>query len=95
MKDVPVETVGGPTAQTTPGPAPAEATGKGLVLVTGAAGLVGSHTCGELARRGWAVRALVRSPTKAERRLAGLPVEIVLGDLRSSDTVRESVRGVD
>ena len=97
MKDVPLETAGGPTTQATPEPEPAsaEATGTGLALVTGAAGLVGSHTCRELARCGWTVRALVRSPTKADRRLAGVPVHIVLGDLRSSDTVRAAVRGVD
>jgi NADH dehydrogenase len=95
MKDVPVETAGGPTTQPAPESAVAEATGKGVVLVTGAAGLVGSHACRELARRGWTVRALVRSPTKAEPRLAGIPVQIVLGDLRSSDAVRASVRGVD
>src|SRR5579864_3315559 len=95
MKDVPVETAGGPTTQPMPETAVADATGKGVVLVTGAAGLVGSHACHELARRGWTVRALVRSPTKAEPRLAGIPVQIVLGDLRSSDAVRASVRGVD
>jgi len=97
MKDVPMETAGGPTTQATPEPepAPADATGRGVVLVTGAAGLVGSHTCRELASHGWTVRALVRSPTKADRRLAGVPVQIVLGDLRSSDTLRVAVRGVD
>lgn len=66
-----------------------------VVLVTGATGLVGSHTCRELARRGWTIRAIVRSPTKADERLAGIPLQTVLGDLRSSDTVRAAVRGVD
>lgn len=95
MKDVPLETAEGPTAQPEAGPAPAATTSNGLVLVTGAAGLVGSHTCRELARRGWAIRALVRSPTRAEPRLAGIPAELVLGDLRSADAVRAAVRGAD
>ncbi|HKV52109.1 MAG TPA: complex I NDUFA9 subunit family protein [Gemmatimonadaceae bacterium] len=78
-------------------PAPQASTGarSRVVLVTGATGLVGSHTCRELARRGWTIRAIVRSPTKAGERLAGVPVQTVLGDLRSSDTVRAAVRGVD
>src|SRR5690348_9495364 len=38
------------------------------VLVTGAAGLVGAHTCRELTRRGFRVRALVRDPAKAASR---------------------------
>ena len=95
MKDVPMETAGGPTTQPAPQSGVADAAANRVVLVTGAAGLVGSHTCRELVRRGWTIRALVRSPTKAERRLAGIPVQIVLGDIRSSDTVRASVRGVD
>ncbi|HEX6814088.1 MAG TPA: complex I NDUFA9 subunit family protein [Gemmatimonadaceae bacterium] len=95
MEEMPMATTGSPSTEPTPEPAPAVLAGKGVVLVTGAAGLVGSHTCRELVRRGWTVRAIVRSPTKAERRLAGVPVDIVLGDLRSSDTVRAAVRGVD
>jgi NADH dehydrogenase len=82
-------------AEEQPAPAAATAVRRRVVLVTGAAGLVGSHTCRELARRGWTIRAIVRSPTKAEQRLAGIPLQIVLGDLRSSDTVRAAVRGVD
>lgn len=95
MEDVPMATAGGPAAQPAPQAVAAEEPRKGVVLVTGAAGLVGSHTCRELARRGWKVRALVRSPTKADRRLAGIAVDLALGDLRSSDTVRAAVDGVD
>lgn len=77
-------------------PAPAAAAARSrVVLVTGATGLVGSHACRELARRGWTIRAIVRSPSKAELRLAGIPLQTVLGDLRSSDTARAAVRGVD
>jgi uncharacterized protein YbjT (DUF2867 family) len=64
------------------------------VLVTGAAGLVGAHTCRELTRRGFRVRALVRDPAKAASRLSHLPVEIRAGDLRDGDVVRAAVSGV-
>src|SRR5688572_27527024 len=63
------------------------------VLVTGAAGLVGTHTCRELARRGWRIRALVRDPAKAASRLSHLPVELCVGDLRDRDVVSSAVSG--
>jgi NADPH:quinone reductase-like Zn-dependent oxidoreductase len=44
------------------------------VLVTGAAGLVGTHTCRELTKNGWQVRALVRDAARAAMALGQLPV---------------------
>jgi NADH dehydrogenase len=66
---------------------------RGIVLVTGAGGLVGSHACRELSARGWTVRALVRDEAKARERLSGAAVEIVLGDLRDPTAVAAAVRG--
>lgn len=63
------------------------------VLVTGAAGLVGTHTCRELAKRGWKIRALVHDPAKAARRLAGLPVEIVPADIRDREALARALPG--
>src|SRR5919201_4072412 len=63
------------------------------VLITGAAGLVGSHVCRELARRGWKMRALVRNPKKAAVRLAGVPVDVATGDIRDRDALRSATRG--
>src|SRR5918911_887185 len=63
------------------------------VLVTGAAGLVGTHVCRELARSGWKIRALVRNPTKAMARLAGVPVELTTGDVRDGDVLLAATRG--
>lgn len=63
------------------------------VLVTGAAGLVGRHTCEELTRRGWKVRALVRNPSKAAMRLAHMPVELHVGDVRDPQTVGKAITG--
>jgi len=64
------------------------------VLVTGAGGFVGMHVCHELCRRGWSVRALAHSPAKAAQRLAGLSLEIVVGDLRDVAVVRRAVGGM-
>src|SRR5690242_15346021 len=61
---------------------------------TGSSGLVVTHTCRELARRGWKIRALVRNPEKAAGRLAGLPVEIVTADLRDRDALSAVLPGV-
>jgi NADH dehydrogenase len=63
------------------------------VLVTGASGFVGTEVCRELAQRGWKVRALVRRPTAAARRLAGIHAELVVGDVRDADVVGGAVRG--
>src|SRR5919202_4789040 len=62
------------------------------VLITGAAGLVGSHVCRELARRGWKMRALVRNPKKAALRLAGVPVDVAPGDIRHRDLLPSATR---
>src|SRR5665213_1359890 len=63
------------------------------VVVTGAAGFVGSHTCRALAADGWQVRALVRHAAKAAERLAHLPVEIRIGDLHDAAYLRSSMDG--
>lgn len=65
------------------------------VLVTGAAGLVGTHSCRALAARDWRVRALVRDRAKADARLTSMPVEIVTGDLRDATATAAAVRGCD
>ena len=63
------------------------------VLVTGAAGLVGRHTCEELTKAGWKVRALVRNPAKAAMRLAHMPVELHVGDVRDAESVGKAMSG--
>lgn len=63
------------------------------VLVTGAAGMVGRHSCEELTRAGWKVRALVRNPSKAAMRLAHMPVELHVGDVRNADSVAKAIAG--
>jgi uncharacterized protein YbjT (DUF2867 family) len=63
------------------------------VLVTGAAGLVGIHTCRELTKNGWQIRALVRDPARAAMALGQLPVEFRVGDARDATTLRSSLQG--
>ncbi|HEY0242815.1 MAG TPA: complex I NDUFA9 subunit family protein [Gemmatimonadaceae bacterium] len=63
------------------------------VVVTGAAGLVGTRTCTLLAERGWKVRALVRNPTKAAEQLGHLSLEIRSGDIRDADSMRSALHG--
>ncbi len=63
------------------------------VLVTGAAGLVGIHTCRELARNGWKVRAMVRDPARAAVRLGQLPLEFRVGDVRDASSLRSALSG--
>lgn len=62
-------------------------------LVTGAAGFIGSHLARLLAARGEKIRVLVR-PTSDRRALAGLPVEICVGDLQDPTSLADAVRGV-
>jgi NADH dehydrogenase len=63
------------------------------VVVTGAAGFVGSHTCKTLAANGWSVLALVRNAAKAAERLAHLRVDIRVGDLLDAAYLRSSIDG--
>lgn len=62
-------------------------------LVTGATGHLGNNLVRELVRRGTEVRALVRPGTSVEA-LAGLPVEIVEGDLNDANSLSRATNGV-
>src|SRR5258706_555840 len=72
------------------------------VLVTGAAGFIGSHLAEALVRRGDRVRAFIRysSSTSHGWLDAFAPeilseVEVVRGDLKDGDAVMKAVRGVE
>lgn len=63
-------------------------------LVTGATGLVGSHVVRALLSRGDRVRALVRT-TSDHRAIAGLPLEVHVGDVLEPPTLRRAMKGCD
>jgi nucleoside-diphosphate-sugar epimerase len=61
-----------------------------IVAITGATGFAGRHAVSELLRRGYRLRALVRTPHSA-----GLApdIELVKGDLANPDALRQLVDG--
>jgi len=83
----------GPATAVAEQPQPLSADKKSPVLVTGAAGLVGIHTCRELSKHGWQVRALIRDPARAAMALGQLPVEFRVGDVRDASALRSSLSG--
>lgn len=64
------------------------------VFVTGATGFIGGHVAGRLRERGDEVRALVRSPGKAEA-LAATGCELVQGDLGDEAALARGLEGAD
>ena len=62
-------------------------------LLTGATGFLGNHVARLLAERGERVRVLLR-PGSDTRRLEGLPLERVAGDLRDAASLARAVEGV-
>ena len=83
----------GPATAVAEQPLPLSADKKRPVLVTGAAGLVGTHTCRELSKNGWQVRALIRDPARAAMALGQLPVEFRVGDVRDASALRSALSG--
>lgn len=65
------------------------------VLVTGATGLLGGATVGQLLNRGDVrVRIFARDAVKVQK-FDGCPLEAMLGDITDRDRVREAVAGCD
>lgn len=63
-------------------------------LVTGATGLIGAHIVRALLAEGQAVRALVRASSDTSA-IAGLPVEIRVGDVRDRASLELAAAGCD
>ena len=72
------------------------------VLVTGAGGFIGSHLVEQMVLRGASVRAFVRYNSRGDIGLLKLlsakilkEVDIVMGDLRDTEAIRQSVKGIN
>jgi dihydroflavonol-4-reductase len=65
-----------------------------ITLVTGGAGLVGSHVARALLERGDTIRVTVSGHAALDA-IAGLDVEVVTADATSSRDMRKALRGVD
>jgi NAD dependent epimerase/dehydratase len=72
------------------------------VLVTGAGGFIGSHLTETLVQKGANVRAFVRYTSRHDLGLLSLlpadilkSVEVISGDLRDSEAIRNAMRGVE
>ncbi len=63
-------------------------------FVTGATGFVGAHVARRLIERGDCVKALVRAGSN-RRLLEGLPVEVVIGDVRDPPSLSALLNGID
>ena len=61
-------------------------------VVTGASGHLGANLVRALLNRGWKVKALVRSDTRA---IEGLDVETAAGDIRDADSLYRAFSGAD
>jgi 2-alkyl-3-oxoalkanoate reductase len=65
-----------------------------LVAITGATGFFGRYVVRSFIARGWRVRILARRPIDHPQ-LAGLPLDVVLGDLSNRQALNTLVDGAD
>ncbi len=66
-----------------------------ISLVTGGGGFIGSHIVRALLAQGKAVRVFDNFSTGKRQNLSGLSVDIIEGDIRSTQQVSEALRDVD
>src|SRR5258707_14435035 len=66
-----------------------------MILVTGGAGVVGSHIGRRLVSEGEKPRAVGRNPEQAKQRLPAAGVEVVQGDTTRRETLDAAMQGVD
>jgi dihydroflavonol-4-reductase len=63
-------------------------------FITGATGFVGAAVARALVASGWQLRALTR-PNSDRRNLSGLPLELVMGDLRDPGSYAQALKGCE
>ena len=64
------------------------------IFVTGGNGFIGSRVVHYLVEQGYSVRCLLRA-TSNTRRIDGLEIERVIGDVRDAGSIKVSMRGCD
>ncbi len=64
------------------------------ILVIGGTGFIGRHLVRALTRRGLGVRVITRGMTSAQFALAGLPAELVQGDIADPDFMDRALEGI-
>src|SRR5205807_2316479 len=65
------------------------------VLVAGGSGFIGRHLVRALAARGIGVRVVTRDVGSAQLSLAGLPAELMQGDLADRAFIDRALEGID
>ncbi len=69
------------------------------VLVTGAAGFIGSHLCEELLKKGYKVSALVRYNSRQNKgwleNISNKNLEVIYGDVTDFDSVINAINNCD
>jgi len=69
------------------------------VLVTGAAGFIGSHLCEGLLKKGYKVNALVRYNSKQNKgwleNILNKNLEVIYGDVTDFDSLRNAIKNCD
>ena len=67
-----------------------------IVLITGAAGFIGSHLCEELLKKGYKIKALVRYNSKQNKgwleNISDKNLEVIYGDVTDFDSVRHAIK---
>jgi len=64
-----------------------------LVLVTGGCGFIGANLVRRLIEEGWRVRVLDDLSTGSRESIAGLPLEVVQGDICQAEVAEAAVQG--
>lgn len=65
------------------------------ILVSGGAGFIGSHLVRALRARGDVVRVLDNLSAGTKENIAGLDLELVVGDIRDQAVVKQSMQGIE
>jgi predicted dehydrogenase/nucleoside-diphosphate-sugar epimerase len=65
------------------------------ILVIGGTGFIGQHLVRSLTKRGLGVRVITRGMTSAQVGLAGLPVELVQGDIADPGFMDKALEGIE